>query len=141
MKDLTPAQQIIYDALYVAANEGVPCPDNAKLAKLANYSQDKINKVLRNLVDRKYILSQVAGGYRVVHILATGKSTLRSTKPGGSWINDAAIAAMQARKGSARHHEALINLYGRMARERGVSVTTAMLHAQHGRERVEAVGA
>lgn len=127
----------VYNAIATAAATGKSCPSNRTLAALIGKREGQTSHIVRKLARDGFIVIRTRAGYRQVTIAATGLETARTIRNPGKGIQITGVP-VAGRSGCQGHHAAILRLYARMAKERGVGMETAMLHAQHGREMVEA---
>jgi len=79
LPQLSPWEMIAYDALYNAAEGGLPCPINLDIEMLFGCSSGStVPKYIRRLEEKGLIVVKRYQRFREVQIVATGKWTKRS---------------------------------------------------------------
>lgn len=74
---LSPAEQIIYQMIYEAAEDGLPCPINLDLEDAAGFNSASMGcKTMQRLQTKGLIKVIITGQrFRVVQVVANGKWT------------------------------------------------------------------
>lgn len=78
MAEMTPAEALVYDAIFNAAERGEVCPIGLDIEMMIGASSTSMGpKMVRKLEEKGLIEVQRFQKYRIVTIVATGKSTAR----------------------------------------------------------------
>jgi len=75
--ELSPAEQVIYQMVYEAAEAGAPCPVNLDLEDAAGFNSASMGcKTMKRLQAKGLVKVMITGQrFRIVQITATGKWT------------------------------------------------------------------
>lgn len=75
--ELSPAEQVIYQMIYEAAEAGLPCPLNLDLEMAGGFNSTSMGpKTVRRLAEKGLIRVMLTGQrFRIVQVIATEKWT------------------------------------------------------------------